>query len=123
MTLSCTDDSISGGVNGQEMVSAQLLCFRDVSELQQQNQKLLQTVRALTDQVELADTTSRDKQIKELLERLSEAQDELESLRRSRDRIEALVENIGRQRDMYKSLLATQGKDWSSATAPAVSCA
>ncbi|XP_018026947.1 nucleoprotein TPR isoform X2 [Hyalella azteca] len=117
------DDSISGGVNGQEMVSAQLLCFRDVSELQQQNQKLLQTVRALTDQVELADTSSRDKQIKELQEQLNEAHAELEKLRISRDKIEAIVENVVRQRDTYKSLLATQGKDWSSATAPAESSA
>ena len=40
---------------------------------------------------------------------LSDAKAELEQLRDGRDRIEALVENISRQRDMYKSLLSQSG--------------
>ncbi|KAF2365896.1 Nucleoprotein TPR/MLP1 [Trinorchestia longiramus] len=108
-------DDVGTATTGQEVVSAQLLCFRDVSELQQQNQKLLHTVRTLTDQAEQANTSAKDELIKELQEQLAEAHAELETLQRSRDRIEALVENIGRQRDTYKSLLAKQNSDLSAA--------
>lgn len=52
--------------SGNDVVSAELVCFRDVSELQQQNQKLLHTIRELSEQAENAEKTALDKHVQDI---------------------------------------------------------
>ena len=60
------DDSNGNMSTGGDVVNAHLVCFRDVSELQQQNQKLLHSIRELSERVEEADKVALDRHLREI---------------------------------------------------------
>nr|CAB3267195.1 nucleoprotein TPR [Phallusia mammillata] len=98
---SCNDVSSSS-----ELITHTLVTFKDIAELQEQNQKLLTIIRQLSDEQEKAEKAGADKKTLELQAQLEEANEELERLREDRSRQMTMVEAIVRQRDMYRVLLS-----------------
>ncbi|XP_069794284.1 translocated promoter region b, nuclear basket protein isoform X2 [Narcine bancroftii] len=92
--------------SSSEVISQHLVTYRNVEELQQQNQQLLVTVRELADKQEKEEQEKTSSRISELQLNLVDALNELERLREARSHQMQLVESIVRQRDMYRTLLA-----------------
>ncbi|XP_078263731.1 translocated promoter region b, nuclear basket protein isoform X1 [Rhinoraja longicauda] len=92
--------------SSSEVISQHLVTYRNVEELQQQNQQLLVTVRELAEKQEKEEQEKTTSRISELQLNLAEALNELERLREARSHQMQLVESIVRQRDMYRTLLA-----------------
>ncbi|XP_051869005.1 translocated promoter region b, nuclear basket protein isoform X4 [Pristis pectinata] len=92
--------------SSSEVISQHLVTYRNVEELQQQNQQLLVTVRELAEKQEKEEQEKTSSRISELQLNLAEALNELERLREARSHQMQLVESIVRQRDMYRTLLA-----------------
>ncbi|XP_072429724.1 nucleoprotein TPR-like isoform X6 [Chiloscyllium punctatum] len=92
--------------SSSEVITQHLVTYRNVEELQQQNQQLLVAIRELAEKQEKEEQEKTSTRISELEANLSEALSELERLRKARTRQMHLVESIVRQRDMYRILLA-----------------
>ena len=93
-----------------DVISENLVTFKNIRELQVRNQQLLRVVRRLSDDREaatLARTVATDKIVEASL---AAALKELQSMRCARIRQEEMVAAIVQQRDMYRSLLAQQDK-------------
>ncbi|XP_054904526.1 translocated promoter region b, nuclear basket protein isoform X2 [Poeciliopsis prolifica] len=89
-----------------EVISQHLVTFRSVEELQKQNQRLLVTLRDLSDAQEKEEQESTGNKRVELEQSLEKAQAELELLKEQRSQQIKMTESIVRQRDMYRVLLA-----------------
>uniref|UniRef100_A0A4W4FNZ6 Nucleoprotein TPR n=1 Tax=Electrophorus electricus TaxID=8005 RepID=A0A4W4FNZ6_ELEEL len=97
------DDDVSSAdvSSSSQVISQHLVTFRSVEELQQQNQRLLVTLRELGQQQEQGELEAQDS--RQVLEK---AQCELAQLRQQRVHHMQLVESIVRQRDAYRIQLA-----------------
>uniref|UniRef100_A0A670YV32 Nucleoprotein TPR n=1 Tax=Pseudonaja textilis TaxID=8673 RepID=A0A670YV32_PSETE len=106
--------------SSSEVISQRLVSYRNIEELQQQNQRLLVALRELGEAKEKEEQETTSTKISELQNQLEEAITELEKLREARRHQMQLVDSIVRQRDMYRILLAQttgvaiplQGKNW-----------
>ncbi|XP_078417520.1 translocated promoter region b, nuclear basket protein isoform X3 [Cetorhinus maximus] len=92
--------------SSSEVITQHLVTYRNVEELQQQNQQLLVAIRELAEKQEQEEQEKTSTRISELEVNLAEALNELERLREARAHQMQLVESIVRQRDMYRILLA-----------------
>ncbi|XP_062990920.1 nucleoprotein TPR isoform X2 [Elgaria multicarinata webbii] len=92
--------------SSSEVISQHLVSYRNIEELQQQNQRLLVALRELGETKEKEEQETTSSKISELQGQLGEAITELEKLRESRHHQMQLVDSIVRQRDMYRILLA-----------------
>ncbi|KAM6124630.1 nucleoprotein TPR isoform 2-T2 [Pterocles gutturalis] len=92
--------------SSSEVISQHLVSYRNIEELQQQNQRLLVALRELGEAREKEEEEATSSKISELQSQLEEAVSELEKLRESRHHQLQLVESIARQRDMFRILLA-----------------
>ncbi|KFP65962.1 Nucleoprotein TPR, partial [Cariama cristata] len=92
--------------SSSEVISQHLVSYRNIEELQQQNQRLLVALRELGEAREKEEQETTSSKISELQSQLEEALHELEKLRESRHHQLQLVESIVRQRDMFRILLA-----------------
>ncbi|OXB72510.1 UNVERIFIED_CONTAM: hypothetical protein H355_016379 [Colinus virginianus] len=92
--------------SSSEVISQHLVTYRNIEELQQQNQRLLVALRELGETREKEEQETTSSKVSELRSQLSEALNELEKLRESRRHQLQLVESIVRQRDMFRILLA-----------------
>ncbi|XP_039176550.1 nucleoprotein TPR isoform X2 [Crotalus tigris] len=92
--------------SSSEVISQRLVSYRNIEELQQQNQRLLIALRELGEAKEKEEQETTSTKISELQNQLGEAIIELEKLREARHHQMQLVESIVRQRDMYRILLA-----------------
>uniref|UniRef100_A0A672ULD6 Nucleoprotein TPR n=1 Tax=Strigops habroptila TaxID=2489341 RepID=A0A672ULD6_STRHB len=92
--------------SSSEVISQHLVSYRNIEELQQQNQRLLVALRELGEAKEKEEQETTSSKISELQNQLEEALNELEKLRESRHHQLQLVESIVRQRDMFRILLA-----------------
>ncbi|KAM6261865.1 nucleoprotein TPR isoform 2-T2 [Porphyrio hochstetteri] len=98
--------------SSSEVISRHLVSYRNIEELQQQNQRLLVALRELGEAKEKEEQETTSSKISELQGQLEEALNEVEKLRESRHHQLQLVESIVRQRDMFRILLAqTTGAD------------
>ncbi|KAL6076895.1 hypothetical protein QOT17_002590 [Balamuthia mandrillaris] len=86
-------------LDANAVITENLLTFKDIQELQIKNQKLLRVVRRLSSEQETQAKAMADAKLQEALR-------ELESLRLARSRTTEKVQQLIRQRDMYKALLA-----------------
>uniref|UniRef100_A0A8C6XWH0 Nucleoprotein TPR n=1 Tax=Naja naja TaxID=35670 RepID=A0A8C6XWH0_NAJNA len=106
--------------SSSEVISQRLVSYRNIEELQQQNQRLLVALRELGEAKEKEEQETTSTKISELQNQLGEAITELEKLREARRHQMQLVDSIVRQRDMYRILLAQttgvaiplQGQNW-----------
>ncbi|XP_066478881.1 nucleoprotein TPR isoform X2 [Tiliqua scincoides] len=92
--------------SSSEVITQHLVSYRNIEELQQQNQRLLIALRELGEAKEKEEQESTSQKISELQSQLDEAIVELEKLREARHHQMQLVDSIVRQRDMYRILLA-----------------
>ncbi|EPY80554.1 translocated promoter region (to activated MET oncogene)-like protein [Camelus ferus] len=98
--------------SSSEVISQHLVSYRNIEELQQQNQRLLVALRELGETKEREEQETTSSKITELQVKLENALTELEQLRESRQHQMQLVDSIVRQRDMYRILLSqTTGID------------
>ncbi|KFO90534.1 Nucleoprotein TPR, partial [Buceros rhinoceros silvestris] len=102
------DEEVSSAdiTSSSEVISQHLVSYRNIEELQQQNQRLLVALRELGEAREKEEQETTSSKISELQSQLEEALGELEKLRESRRHQMQLVESIVRQRDMFRILLA-----------------
>ncbi|XP_028412966.1 nucleoprotein TPR-like isoform X2 [Dendronephthya gigantea] len=106
--LAHSHDEVS---SSSEVISSRLVTFRNIEELQEQNQRLLTVVRELSEEKEKDEQKEKsDLAHTELKQKLDEALNELEELKESRERQTSMVEAVVRQRDMYRVLLANTGQ-------------
>ncbi|XP_039411548.1 nucleoprotein TPR isoform X2 [Corvus cornix cornix] len=101
------DEAVSSAdiSSSSEVITQHLVSYRNIQELQQQNQRLLVALRELGEAREKEEQETTSSKISELQSQLDEALSELQQLRESRQRQLQLVESIVRQRDMYRILL------------------
>uniref|UniRef100_A0A7M4F817 Nucleoprotein TPR n=1 Tax=Crocodylus porosus TaxID=8502 RepID=A0A7M4F817_CROPO len=92
--------------SSSEVITQHLVSYRNIEELQQQNQRLLVALRELGEAREKEEQETTSSKISELQSQLEEALNELEKLREARHLQVQLVDSIVRQRDMYRILLA-----------------
>ncbi|XP_069912335.1 nucleoprotein TPR isoform X3 [Oryctolagus cuniculus] len=92
--------------SSSEVISQHLVSYRNIEELQQQNQRLLVALRELGETREREEQETTSSKITELQLRLESSLTELEQLRESRQHQMQLVDSIVRQRDMYRILLS-----------------
>ncbi|XP_059531462.1 nucleoprotein TPR isoform X4 [Myotis daubentonii] len=92
--------------SSSEVISQHLVSYRNIEELQQQNQRLLVALRELGESKEREEQETTSSKITELQLKLESALTELEQLRGSRQHQMQLVDSIVRQRDMYRILLS-----------------
>ncbi|XP_053460360.1 nucleoprotein TPR isoform X3 [Nycticebus coucang] len=92
--------------SSSEVISQHLVSYRNIEELQQQNQRLLVALRELGETREREEQETTSSKITELQLKLESALTELEQLRESRHHQMQLVDSIVRQRDMYRILLS-----------------
>ncbi|BFY99561.1 hypothetical protein BsWGS_02600 [Bradybaena similaris] len=87
------------------IITEKLVTFRNIEELQQQNQRLLEVCRELSDKKEQEEREATSERTRELKEQLDAVLLEVEHLKDARSRQAEMVEAIIRQRDMYRVLL------------------
>ncbi|XP_036298854.1 nucleoprotein TPR isoform X3 [Pipistrellus kuhlii] len=92
--------------SSSEVISQHLVSYRNIEELQQQNQRLLVALRELGETKEREEQETTSSKVTELQLKLESALTELEQLRGSRQHQMQLVDSIVRQRDMYRILLS-----------------
>merc|ERR1711962_87351 len=99
-----TSRSMSSG----DLITQRLVGFRDVAELQEQNQRILASLRELSNKVEETEDSAVEAKTQHLKEELDLAQTELEELQSKRKRQDVQLDNVTRQKDMYRILLQQQ---------------
>lgn len=103
------DEDSSNQTSAGALITQRLLLFRNVSELQEQNVRLLKLNRGLADQMEGDEARARNA---EQADKLRELQDLQEKAQRFQDEMRALntqMESITRERDMFRRMLAHRG--------------
>ena len=91
-------------------ISDRLVSFKDVQELQTRNSELLMVIREVTAKQESSEAKLVEERTADLKKELDSVREQLEQLAEARRRQEALVENIVVQRDMYKTMVESQGE-------------
>ncbi|KAL4235843.1 hypothetical protein ACF0H5_004232 [Mactra antiquata] len=91
--------------SSSRIISDRLVTFRNIDELQEQNQKLLSVIRELSDKHEQEETLAIDSKTRELRDELDQTLEELTQIKDARQKQAEMVESIVRQRDMYRILL------------------
>ncbi|XP_068096253.1 nucleoprotein TPR [Hyperolius riggenbachi] len=102
------DDDVSSAniTSSSEVITQHLVTYRNIEELQEQNQKLLVALRELGETKEREEQEASASEISELKKALENAHSELEQLRENRQHQLHVLESTLRQRDMYRILLA-----------------
>jgi len=95
------------------VIENRLLTFAEVSELQQRNIELLAVVRELSAGQEAAEQTRIEEKTAEVKQELDTALRQIEELRTARERQQLMVENLIQQKEMYKSMVNTNGSSGS----------
>ncbi|XP_075038773.1 nucleoprotein TPR isoform X2 [Mixophyes fleayi] len=105
------DDDVSSAniTSSSEVITQHLVTYRNIEELQQQNQKLLVALRELGEAKEKEEQETTATEISELKKELENVLSELEQLRENRQHQMHVAESVVRQRDMYRILLAQTG--------------
>ena len=91
--------------SASEVIDANLVTFNNVSELQQRNAQLLLVVRELSEKTEAAERANEDSAIDAVRRELADAVSQVETLRETRKKQQAILDTIAQQRDAYKAAL------------------
>lgn len=100
------DESMDTDLASSQVISKKLVTFKDIEELQINNQKLLAIVRALSsrqEEIERASDQINSGEIKEKMDRYIE---QLAEMQAAQERQTKMVDGLIRQRDMYKTMYA-----------------
>ncbi|XP_014207653.1 nucleoprotein TPR [Copidosoma floridanum] len=105
MTLSETKVTIEANtLPSSQIISKKLVTFKDIEELQENNQKLLAIVRTLSSRQEEIEKTTDQVNSGELKKKLDRYIAELSDMQISQDRQAKMLESLIKQRDMYKNM-------------------
>ena len=98
-SVSSTDGSAAA------VISRHLVTFRDVEELQLQNQRLLNSLREVTEKGDEEETRALGEKTRRIEEALEKALAEVEQMRDARRRQEELFHTLVQQRDTYQRMV------------------
>lgn len=104
----------SGG-NASDVTTQLLVEFKDIEELQQQNQRLLRVNRELSQAAEATRAEAEEELRREYETQLARVVEELSELRRNREGAEELLAQVVRQRDTLRQLLQGDNGDLNAA--------
>lgn len=94
-----TDNIVSS-----QIISKKLVTFKDIEELQENNQKLLAVVRALSSRQEEIERATDEINSGEMKEKLDRYMEQLADMQAAQDRQAKMLDNLLKQRDMYKNM-------------------
>ncbi|XP_067216179.1 nucleoprotein TPR isoform X3 [Linepithema humile] len=94
-----TDDILSS-----QIISKKLVTFKDIEELQENNQKLLAVVRVLSSRQEEIERATDEINSGEMKEKLDRYMEQLSEMQVSQDRQSKMLDGLLKQRDMYKNM-------------------
>lgn len=94
-----TDDILSS-----QIISKKLVTFKDIEELQENNQKLLAVVRALSSRQEEIERATDEINSGEMKEKLDRYMEQLTEMQNAQDRQSKMLDGLLKQRDMYKNM-------------------
>ena len=110
--------SIAAG-DAAAVVTAELVDFRDIAELQEQNRRQLEVIRTLSaDQEELGQRL-KDEYEAEAAKLRAETAKAVEEIEGRKSKTQTMMDAVTRQRDMYKALYASASVPGGAATADA----
>ncbi|XP_072763769.1 nucleoprotein TPR isoform X2 [Anoplolepis gracilipes] len=92
-----TDDILSS-----QIISKKLVTFKDIEELQENNQKLLAVVRALSSRQEEIERATDQINSGEMKEKLDRYMEQLADMQAAQERQSKMVDGLLKQRDTYK---------------------
>lgn len=104
----------SGG-DASDVTTQLLVEFKDIEELQQQNQRLLRVNRELAQAAEATKAEAEEALRRDYEAQLQRLANELDDIRSNREQAEQLLEQVQRQRDTLRELLSGGDKDLASA--------
>lgn len=108
LVLNTTDDSIINDPevsSTSEAITKHLIDFKNIEELQRQNQKLIRFAREVSEGKQSEEKAQFEAKTKEYNEKLELAFKHVEELKNQREKQEHMLEEICRQRDDYKRLV------------------
>lgn len=94
----------SDDLTSSQIISKKLVTFRDIEELQQNNQKLLTIVKTLSARQEEMERMSSEASFEAMKEKLDKYIEQFEEMRASQDRQAKMLDGLVKQRDMYKNM-------------------
>ncbi|KYQ54414.1 Nuclear-pore anchor [Trachymyrmex zeteki] len=94
-----TDD-----ISSSQIISKKLVTFKDIEELQENNQKLLAIVRALSSRQEEMERATDEINSGEMKEKLDRYMEQLTEMQAAQDRQSKMLDSLLKQRDMYKNM-------------------
>ncbi|XP_012058672.1 PREDICTED: nucleoprotein TPR [Atta cephalotes] len=94
-----TDD-----ISSSQIISKKLVTFKDIEELQENNQKLLAIVRALSSRQEEMERATDEINSGEMKEKLDRYMEQLTEMQVAQDRQSKMLDGLLKQRDMYKNM-------------------
>lgn len=94
-----TDDILSS-----QIISKKLVTFKDIEELQENNQKLLAVVRALSSRQEEIERATDQINSGEMKEKLDRYMEQLADMQAAQDRHSKMIDGLLKQRDTYKNM-------------------
>jgi nucleoprotein TPR len=97
--------------DSDKVITDNLVLFKNLPHLQQQNHRLLRTARGLAAQWEERQATLEAQLSKEETAALAEASEAVRDMEEELQRQKLLVSTHQKERDMYRNILARQGKD------------
>lgn len=100
--------SMETDLASSQIISKKLVTFRDIEELQENNQKLLSIVRTLSSRQEEIERASDEINSGEMKEKLDRYLEQLADMQAAMDRQAKMVDGLVRQRDMYKNMYQQQ---------------
>jgi nucleoprotein TPR len=101
------DASFAEVSSSSEIANKNAFLFRNIEEMQKQNQKLVRMLNEISDKKQSEERSELEQRTKEYTEKLTLALRELEEMRNQREKQEHILEEIRKQRDTYKNLLGT----------------
>jgi len=100
-----TTSSANGVVGASDVITDHLVEFKSIKELQEQNKRLLAVARQLGDDNEQKVSDVRKNLEEEHTKQMQDVKSQVDKLSSQREQQEKLMQQILRQRDLYKSLL------------------
>lgn len=91
-------------LSSSQIISKKLVTFRDIEELQENNQKLLSIVRTLSSRQEEIERATDEINTGEMKEKLDQYLEQMADMQAAMDRQTKMVDGLVRQRDMYKNM-------------------
>eukprot|EP00960_Hanusia_phi_P044280 756553-Hanusia_phi.AAC.1 len=97
---------VGTGVDAENFITQHLVLYKNVNQLQEQNQKLLKVVRQLSADNERESEKMMQQLREEYGNKIDAAMKEVQDIRQERQELETRVSSLVQQRDMYRILLA-----------------